>query len=191
LRCSVTNQGFPRLVSREFKKIYMKTTKLLAVALASLMIVGCANNSKKSQKIAAESEITNIMKSFDGIEDVEYLEIGGPMLGFAKLALNATPLKSISSDLSKVRILEFDDAEDGVISEISGKVKAALEPYELLVSARDGEDSIEIYANMDENDKITELVLYTGSENAIIAVTGEIDPEDVAKVVDESQKMGR
>ena len=180
----VTRTLFLRLYGRNTKnQKEMRTRTFITTTLCIILLTGCIGNNTTAAR-NRNTSIVQTLSQFKGIDDVEYLDISGPLLGigklFAKDALDGVPMNKIKS----INILEAEGAADNVREEIIEKVGKALTGYEILMSAKDDGDDVTIYADMDD-DIINELILFVKNEATVIALSGKLSLKDVSKLIND------
>lgn len=162
----------------------MRTQTFIATVLSIMLLTGCMTGNNTASARDKKGSIAQTMLQFKGIDDVEYIEISGPLLGLGKLlakdALDDIPVKHVKG----ICILEAEGAADNVRQEILDKIGKALDDYEIIMSAKDDGDDVSIYAKTD-GDKINELVLFVKSEATVIALNGNISFDEISAALSE------
>jgi len=150
--------------------------------ICAVLLTGCACN-KSDAKNTSKSDFVTAMSSFRGQSNVHYIELSGGLLNLGKAFLDETPVKGISSKVKKLSVLTAEEASLEKKEEIFSKLDRALDGHELMLSAKDDGDNVDIYALLADSDSvIKELVIYVKSEATVVALTGNISMDDLAKI---------
>ena len=163
----------------------MKTRHIFAAMLCALTISSCSCSAKRNAETPAAGEAAQAMKSFKGTEEIVRLELSGPPLGIGKLFLKETPAKEVSRGIRKINILSAEDGNDAQKSAVTERMDSVLKNYELLLSANDGEDAVEIYSLSKDSDSLRELVIYVRDEATVVALNGSIALNDLSAIMEE------
>jgi len=165
----------------------MKKLFILLI-ITFLPVVGySANQDTKETK----EKIIRVMDQYGHEDGVESIKLGRMALaalrGAARIGAAGDRESQEAIDfLSNVKtlyILEYDSCGNTLKNEIDRKVTSALKNAELLMEANDGTDKMKIYSNFSEkNNTISDFILYTPSEHAIICITGTFSIDDLSNL---------
>jgi len=158
----------------------MKTKSIITLFICAVLLTGCACNNNSAAK-TAKSEVVSAMAQFKGTDNVEVLEFSGPVLGLGKLMLQQATEGIDTKSIKKVCILTGSDADESTRESIMNSISNSLNGYELLLSAKDAEDKVDIYTKMD-GDFIKELILFVKNEATVIALTGNMSLDDIEDI---------
>lgn len=90
----------------------------------------------------------------------------------------------ILSGIRRLTVFEFEDCEASVKEKINKKLSHILKESELLMEAKDGNDSMQMYGVLDEKgESVRDFVLYTPGDCALICIFGKISMKAVEKVI--------
>lgn len=148
-----------------------------------MLLTGCMGCGSTTEAREKKGDIAQTMAQFKGIDDVEFLEIDGPLLGIGKLIAKEAKENLPTKNVKSICILDAESASDMVRQDIIDKMDRALSGYDLLMSAKDDGDDVTIYAKTD-GDTIRELVVYVRNDVTVIALSGKISMEEIGKMID-------
>ena len=87
-------------------------------------------------------------------------------------------------DVKSLYVLNYEDCSNSVKVKVNNRLEKMLEGSDMLMESKDGDDKIKIYGIVDENgEKISDFILHTPSECAVICILGSISTEAIAKIV--------
>lgn len=131
------------------------------------------------------SKVQSLINEYKHHEGFEGITLGPISLAIVRgIALHSDDiddedrafLKSFSS-VSRVSILDFEDAEPGIKSRFVEKVKKVLDKMSLILEAKDSGETVRIYAEEDGDD-LRDCVLFS-DEGTIILVRGKVKTEQL------------
>lgn len=94
-----------------------------------------------------------------------------------RLAFNA--MKSISG----MTIVDYEDCSPKIREKFNRRMSALLEGVELLMSAKDDEDSVYIYGYVTgDGSKVKDLVIYSPDEGGLVCLYGTIDMDKIGQL---------
>ena len=85
-------------------------------------------------------------------------------------------------------ILSADEAGPGLKNNISSDLEKALEGYEKAVEVKDGEDDMTIYITMPAGDSVSEMVIVSRSEPAVILMLGDMPVSELENIAREASE---
>ena len=91
----------------------------------------------------------------------------------------------MSRGIRKISILSAEEGNDEQKSAVTERMDSVLKNYELLLSANDGEDAVEIYSLSKDSDTLRELVIYVRDEATVVTLNGSIALNDLSAIMEE------
>ena len=85
----------------------------------------------------------------------------------------------------RVAVLSADSAEDMMKERIRSDLKKALNGYKTLMEMRDGDDDMTVYLSMQNEEVISEMVLVSDSEMALIFIAGDMPVSELQRIIAE------
>ena len=86
-------------------------------------------------------------------------------------------------DVRSLYVLSYEDCSNSVKAKVNSRLEKMLEGSQMLMEAKDGEDKMRIYGIVDEDgEKVSDFILHTPSECAVICILGSISTEAIAKI---------
>ena len=147
-----------------------KLTAILALAAISFTLVCTPAISRDDNP--GEKAI-RLMERYDSEKGVEYLKIGSFLLGIAK-TFAPEDKGEIMEYLDNMAVFSAEDASAEVQERFFRELEPAMTGYQKLIEARDGGDDMTIYFLNKDEETISQLMLVTRSEAAVIYMCGEI-----------------
>ena len=77
------------------------------------------------------------------------------------------------------------NAEDMMKERIRSDLKKALNGYKTLMEMRDGDDDMTVYLSMQNEEVISEMVLVSDSEMALIFIAGDMPVSELQRIIAE------
>lgn len=164
----------------------MKKILLLAAILLPLFAPATAGGS------VPKSKITSFIYDCQRYEGVEVVQLGG----LAAMALRASLRVAASDDpdvraalklitgIKRISVLNYENCEPAIQDKISRKLDRMLDGSDLLMETRDGDDLMQIYGVVDENNgTVRDFVLHNPTESSLICIFGSIPIEKLARVI--------
>ena len=139
-----------------------------------------------------KSKITSFIYDCQRYEGVEVVQLGG----LAAMALRASLRVAASDDpdvraalklitgIKRISVLNYENCEAAIQDKISRKLDRMLDGSDLLMETRDGDDLMQIYGVVDENNgTVRDFVLHNPTESSLICIFGSIPIEKLARVI--------
>jgi len=146
-------------------------------------------------KNVPRARLLSAISEFKGTDGVELVQLGT----IATSALKATIRISAAGDpdarqaldvmngIKRLTIFDYEDCDRATQEKISGRISRILKDSELLIEAKDDEDVMRIYGVSDDDGKhVSDFVLYTPSECALICVFGKVSMAAINKMIEEN-----
>ena len=139
---------------------------------------------------AQKTPVDRLFEKYANKEGFTTVNISGKLLGFAsELDTGDKETSEMLSNLSGIRILSVED------SEITGKLDFFKEldkegffdnkEYEVLMEVTESDEVVRFLARDGGGGKFSDLLLVVGGkDNALISISGLIDPENIGKITE-------
>ena len=86
--------------------------------------------------------------------------------------------------IKRISVLNYENCEPAIQDKISRKLDRMLDGSDLLMETRDGDDLMQIYGVVDENNgTVRDFVLHNPTESSLICIFGSIPIEKLARVI--------
>ncbi len=96
---------------------------------------------------------------------------------------DAREVLKMIKDVRSLYVLSYEDCSNGVKEKVNSRLEKLLEGSQMLLEAKDGDDKMKIYGVVDEKgEKVSDFILHTPSECAVICILGSISTETIAKL---------
>lgn len=123
----------------------------------------------------SDSPLTDLLESYEGRDGVEYMNLKGLMLSFARPALKDTPMKNVVDKIDNLCIFGLSDVSGDTGKQFSKELAGVLSGYEKVMETKDGKNESIIYLKRKDDAFISEMVVYAGAGSiALIVMKGEI-----------------
>ena len=162
---------------------------MLIAAILVLPLTGeCRPQKEKAVNKGKIAAIVNEYRGYDGVETVRLGRLGTAALkGVIKISADDDPeTRELINNLKGVKsftVFDFEDAAPSVKEKINTKLSRALEEVELLMELKDGEDKMKMYGVCsDDGQKITDFILHSPSDCALICIYGTVSPEIISSL---------
>ena len=95
----------------------------------------------------------------------------------------AREMLKMIKDVRSLYVLSYEDSSKSVQAKVNSRLEKILEGSQMLMEAKDGDDKMRIYGIVDEDgEKVSDFILHTPSECAVICILGSISTEAIAKI---------
>ena len=169
------------------KKLFL-ILGLMVPMLASATTFGNRANDKRIGNFIADC------RSYEGAEVVHLgsfaTSIGKGVLKIASIDdPEANEVLELIKDVRSLYVFNYEDCSKSVKEKVNGRLQKMLAGSQMLLEAKDGEDKVVIYGIVDEEGgKVSDFILHTPSECAVICILGSISADALAKLaLDEQQ----
>ena len=88
--------------------------------------------------------------------------------------------------LDRMAIFSAEEADSCLKADISADLAKALDGYETAMEMKDGEDDMAIYFSMPSDDIVSEMVLVSDSELAVILMIGDMPVSELKNIAAEA-----
>ena len=160
---------------------------LLILGLMVPMLAAAATFGNRASKNRIRSFIADC-RHYEGAEVVHLGSFATSLgKGILKIVSIDDPetremLKMIK-DVRSLYVLSYEDCSNSVKAKVNSRLEKMLEGSQMLMEAKDGEDKMRIYGIVDEDgEKVSDFILHTPSECAVICILGSISTEAIAKI---------
>lgn len=159
-------------------KKFMAALALAAISFTLICSPAIAKDCNSGEKAI------RLMERYDSEKGVEYLKIGSFLMGIAKTFAPGDK-GEIMEYLDHMAIFSAEDASAEVQDRFFMELDSTMKGYQKLIEARDGEDDMTIYFLKKDEETISQLMLVTRSEAAVIYMCGEIPVSLLKKMAEE------
>ena len=140
------------------------------------------------------AQLRNLVSSYKGTEGFEIVDLGGISLSLLKAAARSaaeTPedkeALKLFSGLKRLTVVDFSDAAPETREKFLRKAKHILTGGELLLEAKDGDDTVRIYGtSSDDGALLKDIALLAG--DALIFLRGTIRADQVGNLMKQAEK---
>lgn len=171
------------------KKYFIFITLMLAT-------IACSGaDSRKVAKAEVRSDINqlnSIISEYSGKSGFDVLQLGRFGTSALKSIVNigirlddefddeTMTILKMAKDIKNLTIVEFEDCGEAEKAEFSRKIERILNEDHLIMEAKDEGDNMKIYGVLSEKgDSLSDFILYSPTEYALICLLGEIDLNSV------------
>ena len=160
---------------------------LLILGLMVPMLAAAATFGNRASKNRIGSFIADC-RHYEGAE-VVHLGSFATSLGKGILKIvsiddpEAREMLKMIKDVRSLYVLSYENCSKSVHAKVNSRLEKMLEGSQMLMEAKDGDDKMRIYGIVDEDgEKVSDFILHTPSECAVICILGSISTEAVAKL---------
>ncbi len=160
---------------------------LLILVLMVPMLASAATFGNRVSKNRIGSFIADCRR-YEGAEVVHLgtfaTKIGKGVLKIASIDdPEAREMLKMIRDVKSLYVLNYEDCSNSVKVKVNNRLEKMLEGSEMLLEAKDGDDKMRIYGIVDEDgEKVSDFILHTPSDCAVICILGSISTEAIAKI---------
>lgn len=171
-------------ISRKKLNIMKKLLILILLTLPLMM-------ASSSPQLLSSAKVSAVVSYYRHCEGVETVRIGRLATGALKMVAgmatagdqDAKDALLLMKGVKALTVFEYEDCEQSLREEISMRLEKALSHAELLMEAKDGGEKMFIYGSVnDKKGTISNLMLFTPSDYALISVSGTVSLDAVAKL---------
>lgn len=173
-------------VGEKQKQRIMKKILLILSLMVPMLVTGATSGNR-----ASKNRIGSFIADCRHYEGAEVVHLGtfATSLGKGILKIasiddpDARELIKMIKGVKSLYVLSYDDCSNDVKAKVNSRLEKMLEGFEMLLEAKDGEDKVKIYGVVSENGKkVSDFILHTPSECAVICILGAISTEAIAKL---------
>lgn len=161
-----------------------KTITILCFLVLSLSAMA-GKNVSKTQLATLVSEY----RQYDGVELVQLGSLATSALKTvirisAKNDPDAAEALQLLNGIRRLTVFEYEDCSPAVKEKITRKLNRILNGSELLIEAKDGDDSMRMYGVVDEKgDTVRDFILHTPGSCALICIFGKVSMKALSKMM--------
>lgn len=161
-----------------------KTITILCFLVLSLSAMA-GKNVSKTQLATLVSEY----RQYDGVELVQLGSLATSALKTvirisAKNDPDAAEALQLLNGIRRLTVFEYEDCSPAVKEKITRKLNRILNGSELLMEAKDGDDSMRMYGVVDEKgDTVRDFILHTPGSCALICIFGKVSMKALSKMM--------
>jgi len=164
------------------KNLISRIAITLLVSL-SLCTYGYAKNENSA------SPLTDLLESYEGKDGVEYMNLKGLMLSFARPALKDTPMKNMADKIDNLSIFAMSGTSSDTGKQFSKELSGILSGYEKVMETKEGKKESIIYLKKKDDAVISEMVVYASDGNtALIVMKGDIPVAALQEMAEAAKK---
>lgn len=161
---------------------------ILILTVLFLSTGGIAGNVRKTG-------LTALIYEYKGYDGVELVKLGPIETSLLKSAIRASAKRDDGPDSEQILkiirgvrrliVFDYDDCEQVVKDKINKKLNRIFKDSELLMEAKDGDDTMQMFGVTDEKcGTVSDFILYNPGECSLICIFGKISMDAVAKLVE-------
>lgn len=160
---------------------------LLVLGLMVPMLAAAATFGNRASKNRIGSFIADC-RHYEGAEVVHLgtfaTKVGKGVLKVASIDdPEAREMLKMIKGVKSLYVFNYEDCSNGVKEKVNKRLEKMLEGSEMLLEAKDGDDKVKIYGIVDDNgEKVSDFILHTPSDCAVICILGSISTEAIAKL---------
>jgi hypothetical protein len=138
--------------------------------------------------LAQKSPVDKLFDKYANQKGITTVNISGKLLGFAsEIETGEEGVSEMLSGLNGIRVLSVEDSELNKNIDFYKELEAEgffkNNNFEVLMEVTEDDEVVRFLAKDAGNGKISDLLLVVGGdENALISISGVIDPEDIGKI---------
>lgn len=161
-------------------------TKILLLAC----LVTFPTMSTWAKKAESETPLKEMLDKYSEIEGVEYIDLKGLLLKFAKPAMKGTPMADMVEYLENICIFHVDKLSSDVSKKFNNDLTSVLSGYIKVTETKEDKILSSVYVKKSDEDTVSELLVYsTGAGINIVTMTGNIPVSELKKMsVSETEK---
>lgn len=157
--------------------------KITAAVVLTALSIGIFSTPLPAAGKGSCSGVIRLIQKYDDRDGVEAVNLGGFLLGIAKIAASGEEGSEWLDYLDRMAVFTAEDASEETKAEFTAELMAVLGEYEKAAEMKDGTDDMSIWMKMKDEETIKEMVMVSNSESAIIFLGGNIPMSEMADVV--------
>ena len=169
------------------KKITLHLLKIVSAVSAGLFAFGTALSA--NPKDSGDTSVLSVIHKYEGKDGVDAINMGPFLLGIARMAAGNEEGAEFLDYLDRMAVFSADGVSSGLRTEITGDLDRALEGYSPAMEMKDGEDEMSVYIRQKNEDVISEIVIVSRSELAVIVMIGDMPVSELEKIVTEASEQ--
>ena len=169
------------------KKITLHLLKIVSAVSAGLFAFGTALSA--NPKDSRDTSVLSVIHKYEGKDGVDAINMGPFLLGIARMAAGNEEGAEFLDYLDRMAVFSADGVSSGLRTEITGDLDRALEGYSPAMEMKDGEDEMSVYIRQKNEDVISEIVIVSRSELAVIVMIGDMPVSELEKIVTEASEQ--
>ena len=169
------------------KKITLHLLKIVSAVSAGLFAFGTALSA--NPKDSGDTSVLSVIHKYEGKDGVDAINMGPFLLGIARMAAGNEEGAEFLDYLDRMAVFSADGVSSRLRTEITGDLDRTLEGYSPAMEMKDGEDEMSVYIRQKNEDVISEIVIVSRSELAVIVMIGDIPVSELEKIVTEASEQ--
>lgn len=155
---------------RQIKITMKRITTIFTIFLTTIVLCAPTVSAQEQKK-----DIKILLESYQDNKGVEYMNLKGLLLSFAKPALKDTPMKDMVDGIDNLCVFSMTDASSDDLKIFNKELAQSLSGYEKVVQSKEGKKESTIYLKRKDDASVSEMVVYAGNEDiAIVIIKGDI-----------------
>ena len=135
-----------------------------------------------AKKAEEQSQVMEMMIKYSENEGVEYMNLKGFLLNFAKPAMKDTPMRDLTDCIENICIFSMGKVSDATRKEFNKESKELLKNYEKIVEKKEGKENEIIYVKKLDEETISEMLIYSEKEKTVmVLICGKIPVAELEK----------
>ena len=142
-----------------------------------------ASNVKPAETLS----LKQVIKKYKNVKKVDYLKVDGFLLTVAKAGMKADdemPAEAVDA-LKAMVILSMDDCSPELRQNFKADMEGALAGCELILEAKDEEDTVSIYVGKTEGDYFEDFIIYEADDCDLVIMQGKFPMSALQQMVNE------
>lgn len=161
-----------------------RITAIFTIFLTAISLCAFMTTAQEQMK-----DITELLESYQGKKGVEYMNLKGLLLSFAKPALKDTPMKDMVDGIDNLCVFSMTDPSSDDLKAFNKELSLSLSEYEKAVTTKEGKKESTIYLKRKDDASVSEMVVYAGNEDiAIVVIKGEIPVSVLEEMAAQAKK---
>lgn len=164
--------------------------RMFLILLTAVSAICMLSPVQMSARPGNDSQVQKVIRKYSSCDGVESINLGSFLLGIAKAATEDDGGSDFLKYVDRMSIFSGEDATASMKENIACDFDKALssDGYEKVMEMKDGDDDMTIYCQMADADTISEMVMYSRREVAVIFIKGSIPVSEIEKVVSEAKE---
>lgn len=165
--------------------------KILSIILIATSIIFSASIGVFAAEKYTQDAVSAVIKKYSGEKGVESMNLGKMGLGAFRAVIrmssdkDARAMLELTKGIRGLSMMEYDDCSAKVRRQINAEIEAALAGVGMLMELHDGDESVRIYGNLDEDGKsVSDTVIFIPEDCALICFYGSVCIDALQSAVD-------
>lgn len=145
------------------------------------------DGNKKKVKTGEVLTLNKVVKKYKDSRKAEYIKFDGFLLSLAKMGMKADgelPPQAVDA-LKSMVILSMDDCSPELRQNFKADMESALAGCELILEAKDEEDTVSIYVGKMEGEYFEDFIIYEADDCDLVIMQGKFPMSALQQMVNE------